>query len=271
MSNAMSRFRMRELRLRNYRAFADVRLKLDDVTFLVGRNGSGKSTLLDGFSFISEALTDSLATALERRGNLDGVRRRSAGRSEGSMAAAIVFERNGRRGIYGFQVGPKKWRSGYEVEFEWLLHGDRWVRRDRDFLDMGGKQVVNTWMNNETGGGPPLWAPEGDTLALPMVPTSPVMREIREGLNSISFQQLVPSEIQAEPNIGSEERLNRSGGNAGDVLKRTKPKDRAWIAERLGLAVPGIRDVRATARAGRRVIVFDQESGGAGRTSSTPR
>ena len=71
----MDRSQIKELRLRNYRAFSDVRLLLDDITFLVGRNGAGKSTLMDAMSFMSEAVTDSLSTALERRGNLEGVRR----------------------------------------------------------------------------------------------------------------------------------------------------------------------------------------------------
>ena len=35
----MSQVKIKELRLRNYRAFSDVRLLLDDITFLVGRNG----------------------------------------------------------------------------------------------------------------------------------------------------------------------------------------------------------------------------------------
>ena len=64
----MARVTLKELRLRNYRAFAGARLVLDDVTFLVGRNGAGKSTLMDAFGFVSEAVTDSLGTALERRG-----------------------------------------------------------------------------------------------------------------------------------------------------------------------------------------------------------
>src|SRR3982751_5192093 len=73
---AMSHVRIKELRLRHYRAFSDARLVLNDITFLVGRNGAGKSTLMDALSFLSEAVTDSLATALERRGNLEGIRQR---------------------------------------------------------------------------------------------------------------------------------------------------------------------------------------------------
>jgi len=67
----MSQVKIKELRLRNYRAFSDVRLLLDDITFLVGRNGAGKSTLMDAMSFMSEAVTDSLS----RRSNDAGTSR----------------------------------------------------------------------------------------------------------------------------------------------------------------------------------------------------
>src|SRR4051812_38987948 len=72
----MKKVKIQELRLRHYRAFSDARLVLNDITFLVGRNGAGKSTLMDALNFLSEAVTDSLATALERRGNLEGIRQR---------------------------------------------------------------------------------------------------------------------------------------------------------------------------------------------------
>jgi predicted ATPase len=89
-----SQARIKEVRLRHYRAFSNVRWVLDKITFLVGRNGAGKSTLMDALSFISEAVTDSLGTALERRGNLEGIRRRQPGRSpkyDVSLAAVLEF------------------------------------------------------------------------------------------------------------------------------------------------------------------------------------
>jgi predicted ATPase len=45
------------------------------------------------------------------------------------------------------------------------------------------------------------------------------------------------------------------------VLKHTRPKDRDWIEQHLAATIPGLRGVRATARVGRRVIVFEQEAG----------
>lgn len=103
----MSIARIKELRLRNYRAFADARLVLDDVTFLVGRNGAGKSTLFDAMSFLSEAVTDSFTTAYERRGGMLGIGpRRLQREAKAGTAVAVRIEcDDGTNALYGFEFG----------------------------------------------------------------------------------------------------------------------------------------------------------------------
>ena len=107
---SMARVTLKELRLRNYRAFADARLVIDDVTFLVGRNGAGKSTLMDAFSFVSEAVTDSLGTVLERRGNFLGLFPRDLRRAaRQGVSVAVCLDRESKSPVlYGFTVG---WRN----------------------------------------------------------------------------------------------------------------------------------------------------------------
>ena len=57
------------LEIRNYRLFRDTKLTdLPRLTIVVGTNGSGKSTLFDVFSFLKEALTQNVASAVSRRG-----------------------------------------------------------------------------------------------------------------------------------------------------------------------------------------------------------
>jgi predicted ATPase len=268
---SMSPIRIRELRLRNYRAFADVRLRLDDVTFLVGRNGAGKSTLLDAFSFISEALTDSLGTALERRGNLEGVSRRQAGKdTKSDVSIAVVFESRGATGVYGFRLGFGPGKSNYMVKQEVLDSGAARLNRNDRTVRIGLARKPPTsldadadWTHVKSVVNNDIISPAFGSLVFPLLTVaSGVWKSIFDTLSGISFHQFSPQVMQAEPNIGGEDRLNRNGSNAGDVLKRVSPKDRSWIVESLQAAVPGIRDVRATARAGRRVIVFEQESEG---------
>jgi predicted ATPase len=101
---------------------------------------------------------------------------------------------------------------------------------------------------------------DAGTLIFPLIAgTNAASSTILEALRLISVHQLSPQAIRSEPKVGSESRLSRDGQNAGDILKHLNSDDRRWIDMHLAAAVSGIRGVRATARAGRRVIVFEQE------------
>lgn len=121
----MARVTVKEFRLRNFRAFADARLVLGDVTFLVGRNGAGKSTLMDAFSFIREAVTDSLTTAIDRRGNLLGLFPRDPRRvvRQGVSVAVCLECEPESRVLYGFTVGWDSKRAAFFVKHETLRCG----------------------------------------------------------------------------------------------------------------------------------------------------
>lgn len=53
-----------QLRLRNFRSYADACLRFEDFTVLIGQNGAGKSTLREALEIMRDALTDSLSNAL---------------------------------------------------------------------------------------------------------------------------------------------------------------------------------------------------------------
>ena len=114
----MSRLKLTELRLRHYRVFTDARLALSDLTFLVGRNAAGKSTLMDALRFVSEAVTDSLGIAFERRGNLMGLfPRHLLNQSPSGVSVAVCFRaENESRCLYGFTVGINPPQPGYVVK-----------------------------------------------------------------------------------------------------------------------------------------------------------
>ncbi|MGP0067119.1 MAG: AAA family ATPase [Isosphaeraceae bacterium] len=258
----MNRVTIKELRLRNYRAFADARLVLDDVTFLVGRNGAGKSTLMDAFSFVSEAVTDSLGTALERRGNLEGILRKQPRRGpRSSISVAVRFELQELDQtfpvLYGFTVGTEGARSNFIVKEEVFQVGNiHHFEIDKHSFNRNerGFQAIERSIQ------PAL---DSETLVLPLIGGIPGhWKSVVETLRNISIQQLSPRAIRGEPPIGGHEGLGRDGHNAGDVLKSLRSADRDWINCHLAAAVPGIRSVQPTTRAGRRVIVFEQEGEG---------
>ncbi len=245
----MSRVILKELRLRNYRAFADARLVLDDVTFLVGRNGAGKSTLMDAFSFISEAVTNSLGTALERRGGFLGLfPRDSHRRARSGISVAVCLQGEGEPPVlYGFTIGWDSRKAGYRVEQE-ILEEDRgpsFKRGKRDFRsNVDSLQPVI----------------DRETLILPLIAgASASWKTIVEALRLVSVHQFSPQAIRSEPKIGRQERLSGDGDNAGDILKHIELEDKTWIEQHLAAAVPGIREVWVKTVVGRRVIGFAQQ------------
>ena len=65
--------------LRNYKSIGYCDVRLGPLTYLVGANGSGKSNFLDALHLVRDALNGSLDNALNERGGLSEVRRRSSG------------------------------------------------------------------------------------------------------------------------------------------------------------------------------------------------
>ena len=61
--------RIEQIEIKNYRSFRHAVFEdLPPIVVVVGANGTGKSTLLDVFSFLKDALTQNVATAVARRG-----------------------------------------------------------------------------------------------------------------------------------------------------------------------------------------------------------
>jgi hypothetical protein len=162
--------------------------------------------------------------------------------------------------IYGFTLGKESAALGSIVKRETLQraggdHPAAW----------GGKVALFDREQNEFKCArldlhPAL---DGEALVFPLIAgASEVGKMIAEALRRVSIHQLSPQAIRSEPKIGSESRLSHDGHNAGDILRQLTAADHRWVDMHLSAAISGLRGVRATARAGRRVIVFDQENDG---------
>lgn len=281
--------RVRELRLRDFRSFEDVRLPLDGMTFLVGRNGSGKSTLLDALAFLRESFEDTLPTALDRRGGLHGLRRR--GSASGTLQVALRFdyliEEHGggldfdahpwadqrtlvtdarferhhivRRALYGFEVGSKNGRGAHEVRRERFITDDPFgwcFRRDGASASLG--RLDHPAM---------LSMLASDRLALPalLATHEAALHPLQKALTALRPHDPDARQIGLRQEIGADEWIARDGRNVGDILHRLAQneadRDRAWIVRHLGAIVPGIEDVEGASEDGRRVIEFAQRFG----------
>lgn len=97
------------MEIRNYGLFRLAALKdLPRLTIVVGANGSGKSTLFDVFSFLKEALAQSVAVAVARRG---GFRELVSRGEKGPIGIMVKFrESGGRLATYQLEIGEDNGR-----------------------------------------------------------------------------------------------------------------------------------------------------------------
>ncbi len=250
-----------ELRLVNFRAFEAARLRLSDVTFLVGRNGAGKSSLIEAAALLREAVTDNLENALDRRGGLLKVHRQAADlQNSPALGVAMVLSLRlptGRRtrAIYGFELLWKPSEPSYDVRECLKLYPE-----GASFFKREGERF-------ETSIGKTGVSPPPANLVLPLIARSDsIWESVYEAARRLRTYDLVPGTIVASAKIGRGTNLENDGSNAGDALKTIEGSDdHRWINRHLAALTPGITGVGTQAVLGRRVLVFTQEQAGGSR------
>lgn len=97
------------MEIRNYRLFRATELRnLPRLAIVVGANGSGKSTLFDVFSFLKDALTQNVQTAVARRG---GFRELVSRGETGPIAIVVKFrESGGKLATYQLEIAEHEGR-----------------------------------------------------------------------------------------------------------------------------------------------------------------
>jgi len=97
------------IEIRNYRLFRATELRnLPRLAIVVGANGSGKSTLFDVFSFLKDALTQNVQTAVARRG---GFRELVSRGQTGPIAIVVKFrESGGKLATYQLEIAEHEGR-----------------------------------------------------------------------------------------------------------------------------------------------------------------
>lgn len=101
--------------LRNYKSIGYCDVSLGKLTYLVGANGSGKSNFLDALHLVRDALSGSLDNALNERGGLSEVRRRSSGHpTHFGIRLEFSLATTGQPGYYAFTIAALA-GGGYEV------------------------------------------------------------------------------------------------------------------------------------------------------------
>lgn len=224
------------VRLRNYKSIGNCDVRLGPLTYLVGANGSGKSNFLEALHLVRDALASSLDIALNERGGLAEVRRRSGGHPNHFGIRLDFVLRDGRPGLYAFDVGSGP-EGAHFVKSEKLALGQK---------GQGPRYTVEGGVLKESSEAhfPALTQ---DRLALVSLSGLQAFRPVFDALTSMGFYNLNPK-VMREPQKPQDGRLLKPvGENIASVighLERTSAEGVELIRDYLQSVVPSIDSFR---------------------------
>ena len=241
--------------LRNYKSigYCDVRLK--PLTYLVGVNGSGKSNFMDALHLVRDSLNGSLDNAMNERGGLSEIRRRSSGHpTHFGLRLEFVLD-DGQSGYYAFNIGALKDR-GYEVQTEECVL--RSLGRASSF------QIERGVLKASSEASFP--AVTADRLALVAASGLAVFRPVFDFFASMGFYNLNPKLMRDLQKPQEGRLLKPAGENIASVighLERVAPGQLSSIQEYLQTVVPMVHGVERKQVGPMETLEFRQDMAGA--------
>lgn len=241
--------------LRNFKSIGHCDVRLRPLTYLVGQNGAGKSNFLDALHFMRDALSGSLDNAINERGGLNEVRRRSSGHPT-HFGIRIEFRlKDGREGFYAFDIGAMS-SGGYEVQHE------------RCAIDGVGK---GPFFRIEKGrllesSEPTFPSVTSDRLALVAASGLTVFRPVFDALTTMGFYNLNPKLMRELQKPQDGRLLKPVGENIASVighLQRVAPDRVETIKEYLRSVVPMVHGMERKAIGPMETLEFRQDMAGA--------
>jgi predicted ATPase len=225
------------------------------LTYLVGVNGSGKSNFLDALHLVRDALNGSLDNAMNERGGLSEIRRRSSGHPTNFGVRLEFGLSTGQSGYYAFNVGALKDR-GYEVQGEECVLGG--VGKGRYFKIESGLLRASSEAS--------FPAVTADRLALVAASGLAAFRPVFDALASMSFYNLNPKLMRELQKPQEGRLLKPAGENIASVvgyLERFAQSQIATIQEYLQTVVPMVHGVERKQVGPMETIEFRQDMAGA--------
>lgn len=241
--------------LRNYKSIGRCDVRLGPLTYLVGANGSGKSNFLDALHLVRDALSGSLDNALNERGGLTEVRRRSSGHPTNFAIRLEFVLPSGQAGYYAFKVGALAGR-GYEVQIEkCVIEG---VGKGPFF------HVERGALKDSSEATFP--AVTADRLALVSASGMAVFRPVFDALTGMGFYNLNPK-LMRDPQKPQDGRMLKPvGENIVSVighLERVAPENLQRIEAYLQTVVPMMHGLERKQMGPLETLEFRQEVAGA--------
>lgn len=241
--------------LRNYKSIGYCDVPLRPLTYLIGHNGAGKSNFMDALHFVRDALGNSLDSALNERGGLNEVRRRSGGHPN-HFAIRIDFTLPDKRPAhYIFSIGALA-NGGYEVQKEECVVSG--IGKGPFFRVAKGRLRDSSEQTF-----PSVTA---DRLALVAVSGLTAFRPVFDALTTMGFYNLNPK-LMRELQKPQDGRLLRSAGeNVASVighLERVAGEQMTMIQEYLHTVAPMVHGVERKSIGPMETLEFRQDMAGA--------
>lgn len=240
--------------LRNYKSIGSCDVQLQPLSYLVGHNGAGKSNFLDALHFVRDALSTSLDSAINERGGLNEVRRRSSGHPT-HFGIRLEFNLlDNTSGHYAFIVGSQP-SGGYEVQSEECAIGG--IGKGPFFRVEKGQLRASS----ETT----FPALTTDRLALVAVSGLTAFRPIFDALSSMGFYNLNPKLMQELQKPQDSRLLKPTGENIASVfgrLEKSAPERARIIQEYLQAVAPMVHGVTRKTIGPMESIEFRQDMAG---------
>lgn len=246
---------LRRVVLRNYKSIGHCDVRLLPLTYLVGHNGAGKSNFLDALHFVRDALAGSLDSAINERGGLNEVRRRSSGHPT-HFGIRLEFQlKDGRAGWYAFDIGSMA-SGGYEVQHEeCVIEG---IGKGPFFRISKGKLRDSSEST--------FPAVTADRLALVAASGFTVFRPVFDALTAMGFYNLNPKLMRELQKPQDGRLLKPVGENIVSVighLERVAPDRVKVIKEYLQSVVPMVHGMERKSIGPMETLEFRQEMAGA--------
>ncbi|AMS95943.1 AAA family ATPase [Bordetella pertussis] len=240
--------------VRNYKSIGYCDVNLRPLTYLVGHNGAGKSNFMDALHFVCDALSYSLDSALNERGGINEVRRRSGGHPTHFALRVEFVMQSGQAGRYGFVIGALK-NGGYEVQREECVVAG--IGKGPFFRIEKGKlrDSSETTFPSVTA----------DRLALVAASGLTAFRPVFDALTAMGFYNFNPKLMRELQKPQDGRLLRPAGENIASVighLEKVAPAQMALIQEYLHSVAPMVHGVERKPIGPMETLEFRQDMAG---------
>ena len=270
-----SPMQIESIAIKNYRCLRDILLdNLTRMTVVVGANGSGKSSLFDVFTFLKDALTQNVASAVARRG---GYRELVSRGQEGPIEITLKFrEKGGRLVTYGLKIDTQddgrvvvdhealSYRKGQGGPYGWRFVDCR--RGEGEVITNESEYGVSA-MKGADQKKRKFKLDDPSTLAIKsfgQLQEFPIVSEFRSLIENWHISDFHITDARPSAEVGYAEHLSTRGDNVALVahyLYENHPQQFSKVLQAMRQRVPGVSDVEAKpTEDGRLVLRFQDGS-----------